>query len=524
MSEESKSQVARAGGIMVFALFLSRLLGLLRLSVMTYMFGRGGVTDAYQCAFSVPDLLFFLISGGALSSAFIPVFTEYLYTEREKDAWKVFSVVTSVMMVIVVAFVVGAWIFAEPLVHLVANKLSDNYVPLAVRMSRILLPAQIAFFIGGLMCGTLYARKIYRVPSMAPNIYNVGIILGAIVISHFVEPGIVGMAWGAMIGAFVGQILVPFIAMRSLGSHFSIDFDLKHPGVKKVFTLMLPVVLGLSLPAVYAIVMRWFATAYGEGIVSSIDYANMLMQAPLGVFGQSLAIAIFPVLSQHFAENRMDLYRAQVSSSLRQVMYLTIPISVFMFLAAPVIVSAMFQQGKFHSADTAVTADCLRVFAIGIAAWCLHPVLMRAFFAMQNSILPVILGTATTAVFVGMALGLQTTALGYLSLPLAGSFSAILLVIALGFAAAKKMGGIDRPRLFATFLCSTLGCVPVAAVGYAMSKYDYAGHGKLWTLGVLLLGFLMAAWLYFFATALMKMPEADRMTRSMQKARAKFGF
>lgn len=509
---------------MMLALTFSRVLGLLRDSVMSYMFGRGLLTDAYYCAFSVPDLLFFLISGGALSSAFIPVFTEYLHTDRERDAWKVFSVVTTVMTLIVAGFIVAAWILALPLVHLTSDKLAPEAVPLAVRMSRILLPAQIAFFIGGLMCGTLYARKVFGVPAMAPNVYNIGIILGAVFISRFVDPGIVGMAWGAMIGAFIGQILIPIIAMRKMGSHYAIDFDVSHAGVKKVFRLMLPVILGLSLPAVYSIIMRRFATGYPEGIVSSIDYANRLMQAPLGVFGQSLAIAIFPALSQHFAQKRMDLYRDQVSVSLRQVIYMTLPISVFMGFAAPVIVAALFQQGKFHSSDTAITADCLRIFSIGIGAWCLHPILMRSFFAMQSSVVPIVIGTITTFIFVGLIVAFQQTTLGYLGLPLAGSLSAIILVLMMGVTAARKMGGIDRPRIQATLICSAIGCLPVAGLGYLLSKYDFAGHGKLFTVSVMLGGFLLCAWVYYFATALMKMPETERVARSMDKFRAKIGL
>ncbi|MFI5387483.1 MAG: lipid II flippase MurJ, partial [Fimbriimonadales bacterium] len=156
---------------MVGSLLLSRVLGIVRDTVMASSFGRNAMTDAYRQAFAIPDLLFFLIAGGALSSAFIPVFSEYLHTEREEDAWKTFSAVTTVMSLIVLAFIVFAWIFAVPLTHLIAPGTPDAMRPLIAEMTRIVLPAQFAFFIGGLMFGTLYARQRFAVPGLGPNIY-----------------------------------------------------------------------------------------------------------------------------------------------------------------------------------------------------------------------------------------------------------------------------------------------------------------------------------------------------------------
>src|SRR5688572_6156218 len=190
---------------MMLSLLLSRVLGLVRDAVMSGMFGQDIYTDAYTVSFMVPDLLFFLLAGGALSSAFIPVFSEYLHTDREDDAWTVFSVVTSVMTLALVALIGAAWIFAEPLSRAIApgDKMTE-VMPLITYMSRILLPAQLAFFIGGIMFGTLYARQVFSVPGLGPNIYNLGIIFGAVALSAFFNPGVIGMSCGALIGAVLG--------------------------------------------------------------------------------------------------------------------------------------------------------------------------------------------------------------------------------------------------------------------------------------------------------------------------------
>ncbi|MBI1756902.1 MAG: murein biosynthesis integral membrane protein MurJ [Fimbriimonas ginsengisoli] len=526
-SADARPNVARAGGIMMLSLLLSRILGTVRDMVMAGLFGSTRYTDAYGLAFAIPDLLFFLIAGGALSSAFIPVFSEYLHTDREDEAWHVFSVVTTVMSIAVAVLIVAAWVFAEPLAHLVAPGKSPELVPLIALMSRIVLPAQFAFFIGGLMFGTLYARQVFAAPGLGPNVYNVCIIGGAIFLSGFFSPGIIGMSWGALIGAFVGNIAIPYLAMRRLGSHFSFSLDLKHPGVRKVFVLMLPVVLGLSLPGVYALIMRGFASFYRDGVNTYIDLSNRLMQAPLGILGQSLAIAVFPALSQYFAQKRMDLYRGQLAASMRTVVYLSVPVSVLMAALAPQIVGVLYHHGHFTAEDTAAVAALLRAFCIGIFAWCLHPVLMRGFFAIQHTRTPIVIGTLTTVLFVGLVLVLRTTSLGVLSLPLASSVSAILLAIGMTIAAQRKLEGLDWPSVVRTLALSALASVPVWGLGaFALASpfgsYAASGKGPMVAF-VLVVGGVCAA-LYLGLTVMLKMPESDYVRRTLRRARASLGY
>ncbi|HJP81908.1 MAG TPA: murein biosynthesis integral membrane protein MurJ [Fimbriimonadaceae bacterium] len=517
---KSNPNVARAGVIMMLSLLLSRILGLVRDAIITGKFGGSGFTDAYFQSFKIPDLLFFLIAGGALSSAFIPVFSEYLHTEREREAWHIFSVVTTFMSILVVGFIVLAWIFAYLLSHMIAPGTSDAFIPYIVQMSRIVLPAQFAFFIGGIMFGTLYANHRFSVPGLGPNVYNLGIIVGAVVISGFVTPGVVGMSWGALGGAFLGNIVIPYLAMRQIGVQFKPSLDLRHPGVRQVFRLMLPVVLGLSLPGVYALIMSAFGSYYGKGMVTYLDISNKLMQAPLGIFGQSLAIAVFPALTQFFALKQMDRYRNQLGFTMRTVIYLTVPITALMFFMAPQIVGAVYQHGKFTADDAAVTAQCLRYFSIGITAWCLHPVLMRAFFAIQNTVTPIALGTATTGLFVGLIYLLQFLGMDYRALPLAGSISAIALILALAIAVAPRIGGLEIRPLVETLMKSLVGAIPLAllaiGVGYTSFGQHIASH-KFQTLGVVLGVFLLGAWSYYFVTRALGMKESEYLNRAMNR-------
>ncbi len=509
---------------MMLSLLLSRVLGLVREAVMAKMFGASGYTDAYVLAFSVPDLLFFLIAGGALSSAFIPVFSEYWHTDRKEDAWKVFSSVTTIMAIVIIGFVVVSEAFAPQLSGIVAAgklKTGQEYLmPHVIHMSRILLPAQFAFFIGGIMFGTLYARQVFAVPGLGPNVYNLGIIGGAVVISHFVSPGIVGMAWGALVGAFLGNLVIPIFMMKKLGSQYRFSMDVEHPGVRKVFRLMLPVILGLSLPGVFAIIMRFFGSFYEEGVNTWLNYSNQLMQAPLGIFGQSLAIAVFPALSQFFAQERMDLFSKQLTSSLRTTIYLSVPSAVLLFAMATPVVASFFQSGKFTAADTAQVAVLLSWFAIGIPAWCLHPVLMRGFFAAHKTVTPIVLGTATTGIFILMIVLLKATPLGYAALPLASSISAIVLAIAMLIAVKPIATELDYSGVGATFVKSTLAAAlsGLAAFGLILIKNDFLpSHSKLVTLLSTAVIGLVAAWVYYYGTKFLGMPEAATIDRAMAK-------
>jgi len=522
--------VAKAGGIMMVSLLLSRVLGIGRDMIIAWMFGQDKLTDAYRLSFMVPDLLFFLIAGGALSSAFIPVFSEYLHTDREDEAWHIFSSVTTIMSILVFVFILVAWLCAMPLTAAIAPGKDPSLYPAIAMMSRIILPAQFAFFVGGLMIGTLYSRQVFIVPGLAMNVYNIAIIVGAVAISRYVSPNVAGMSWGALAGAFAGNMIIPYLAMRKMGSKFRFVIDFKHPGVKQVFKLMVPVILGLSLPGVYAMIIQWIGTYYSEGVNTALDVSNKVMQAPLGVFGQALAIAAFPALSQFFAQKKMDVYRDQLAKSLRQVAFLSVPISVLLIAIPHPIVKAVFEHGKFDAAATERTAACLQTFSIGIAAWCMHPILMRGYFAMQKTLTPIIMGTGATAVFMLLIGILRLFRADYSMYPLAGSIVAILLIAVMLIGIRKTAGGLDLVSILTTVVKTTVASVVAVAPLYATLRFwslssmteRLASHRLPWIghlAPILIVGFLCLcfAWLYYFLCRWMKMPETEYVNRALKR-------
>src|SRR5579872_6518774 len=199
-------RIAGATGIMMAAILTSRLLGLVRNAVISHQLGQKFAADVYYGAFQIPDLLFFLIAGGSLSSSFIPVFTEKITLGREREAWHVFSTVASIMFVVITAFVVSDEIFATPMTHLVNIGFPPEKVAQTVPLTRIVLPAQLCFFLGGLLMGAQYARQKFLIPALGPNIYNLGIIFGGLVLAHWLH--MAGLCWGALIGAIVGNFVL----------------------------------------------------------------------------------------------------------------------------------------------------------------------------------------------------------------------------------------------------------------------------------------------------------------------------
>ena len=443
-SRSASRRVAGAAGLLMGTILLSRVLALPRDAIISGRFGQGFESDVYYAAFILPDLLFFLVAGGALQSAFVPVFTEKLTRGEEAQATRVFSTVATVMFVLVSLFVLAGELFTAALARLTTG-FEDARLNATVPLIRILLPAQVCFFLGSLMMGAQNARGRFLVPAMGPLIYNLGIIFGGAVLA--VPLGVSGLCWGALAGALAGNFALQVWGMRQAGLGYHVSFDWRHPDVMQVWRLMLPVVLGLALPQVSILLNRMFASALGEGPISAITRANQLMQVPLGVFAQAMGIAIFPTLSAYAAQHRYAELRATACRGLRMLLFLTVPASGFMIALAVPIVRLLLEHGRFGPDDTRMTATALVFYSLGIFAWSAHAILARGFYSLQDTRTPVVIGTAVTAVFIPLNLVLVRTPLGYAGLALATTLAAVLHMGVLLMALRRRLDGFEGRRL-----------------------------------------------------------------------------
>lgn len=480
-------------------------------------FGQGALTDVYKQSFIIPDTLYFLIAGGALSSAFIPVFTKYFTEGNEEDAWKTFSIVCSVAFLATAAFVVVGEIWAAPLSRLVSPGFMPEQVRQMANLTRIVLPAQMFFFMGGLMMGCLYSRHKFVWPALGPLIYTVGIIAGGCIswfmhrhafhilrspeIVHAMKewatanahndtatmarlqptvnyalrigtPAVAGFSWGALIGAFIGNFMVQLFAMRKIGMRFRPCLEVTHPGASKVFKLMLPVILGLSLPQVDVQINKYFASMLNSGSVTALDNANRLMQVPYGVLGTSFAIALFPTLSALAAQRLWGDYRLQISQGIRRVTFMSLPCSVLLMVLAWPAVRLVFQHGRLvSSADVRVTALTLVLFAVGVPMWCLQAIIARGFYALHDTLTVVITGTIMTIIFVGLSVGFihvlhNPKAIWWApaGLALITSIAAGLHSVVLIWILRNRIGGINGRHIVLAVGKMTAACLIMAAV------------------------------------------------------------
>jgi putative peptidoglycan lipid II flippase len=549
--KQSSIQRRVAGGalILMAGILGSRVLGLVRDMVIAHRFGQGTETDIYNAAFTIPDLLFFLIAGGALSAAFIPVFTEHVATNREKDAWRIFSVVASVMFMVVGVFILLGEIFAVPLVILTnpgyidalraANpsasflsltwQISAGQIPApdkvvqTVFLTRILLPTQMFFFLGGLMMGTLTARNNFTGQALGPLVYNLGIIFGGLFLAE--RYGVAGLCYGAVGGALLGNFVLQWILVRKSGGYFvtgSLRTHFRHPGVKKVWMLMLPVILGLALPQVSTIIGKMFASALGEGPQSALMNANRLMQVPLGIFAQAAAIAIFPTMAAQAAREEYAELRQSLSFGIRSILFLTIPSSVLMWVLALPIVQLIFQSGEFTTADALMTADVLRWFAVGIFAWSAHAIIARGFYALQDTKTPVIVGTLITFLFIPLNWPLMHL-MKVNGLALATSIAATLHAGTMLILLRRRLKGLEGDRLLtavgrivAASVITALVCYLLrlgldrALAGYVLTPRFHSGI----VLGVCL---AVGSVVYVFLAFALRMEEAKLLRKLLRR-------
>ncbi|MBQ9359057.1 MAG: murein biosynthesis integral membrane protein MurJ [Abditibacteriota bacterium] len=467
---------------MLLAILLSRILGLVREVIIASQFGQSGAVSAYTAAFNLPDLLYFFLSSGALSSAFIPVFTEYLQNGREKEAWQIFSIIGSFMGILLTVIILFAWIYARPLVTCLAvpgfSAKHPELVGLTVALTRIVLPCQLFFFMGGLMMGTLEARQNFDARSMCPIIYNLGIILGALLLGRFL--GVKGLAAGTLLGAFAGNIVYTFISLKKAGFEYHFSLRLNHPGVVRVAILAIPVIFGLSLPQIDVIINKWFASWVSDVAPAALNYANRLMQVPIGIFAQAAGTAILPSLSTYAAKKEWDNLRSGIGHGLSTILIENIPMTVFMIIMADPIVRTVYMWRSFTAADVPITAFCLMLYSIGIFAWSGQAIVSRGFFAIQDTLSPVVIGTVTTIIFIPLNF-IFIKLLGCGGLALATTTGIIIHFIILTLWLRKKTGGIDGGRILYTvkrILAAT--CVlAVLCAGIRYAGYALLGTWKL---------------------------------------------
>ena len=385
--------VGVASIIMMSSVFLSRVVGLARESVIAYVGGVGSEVGAYQVAFILPEILNHIVASGFLSVTFIPIFSAYLVEGREAEGWRVFSIILTCFGSLLACCIAVSFVFTPQIVSLCApgGAISDPQLfAKAVRMTRIILPAQMFFFIGGLLMAVQFAKHRFFIPALAPLIYNCGIIGGGLLLGR--RLGMEGFAWGVLAGACAGNLIVQLWGALRCGLRFRPIMRWRHPDFRKYVLLTLPLMFGLTMTFSSEFLFRFFGSFLPAGNIAVLNFGLRVMLILVGLFGQAVGTASYPYMAQLVAENGLAAMNRLLNTTLRYIA-LVIPFSALMIVLRFEVVQLLFQRGRFDAAATALTADVLVCFLVGAFAYSSYTVVVRAYFASQNTIFPAVYGT-----------------------------------------------------------------------------------------------------------------------------------
>jgi putative peptidoglycan lipid II flippase len=452
-----------AAFVITFSGLTSRLLGLVRDRLLASRFGAGDTLDVYYAAFRIPDLVYNFIVLGALSAAFIPVFTSLIFKNKEgengesvvsdnserEEAWEVVNGMLNLSIFFILLISVIFFAFAPYLMRLITPGFSPEKIELVVKFTRIMFFSPLFLGISGIFGGVLTSFRRFFIYSLAPIFYNLGIILGIWFFVNFW--GAIGLAWGVVFGSLL-HMLVQYPAVRHLGFKYKQNFFtvFKNKHVKEIFMLMIPRVLGIAVNQVNLLVITIFASMLVSGSLAIFNFAQNLQGVVLGIFGASFAIAVFPVLSSMANPKDKDDFISAFSNTFRQIIFFVVPLSVFIFVLRAQIVRVVLGSGNFDWEDTILTFECLKIFSLSLFAQSTVPLLARAFYALHDTKTPFYIALVVEAANI-LAVLTFIERFEVIGLTMAFSLASILQMLLLFIVLQRKLGNLDRKNILISF-------------------------------------------------------------------------
>lgn len=506
------SSAIRATLLIAFFSILSKILGLGRWMVFSNRLGASQESDIYVAAFRLPDLLFNLLILGTLSAAFIPVFVGYLGRDK-KQAMEIASTIFNITLLAMGFLGLVGFLLAPLLVQVLVPGFDEAAKSHTLALTRILMLSPVLFALSSVLTSILHSYKRFLAASIAPLFYNLSIIAGIVFL--FPRYGLAGIVWAGIAGAFLHFAVQLRPALASGFRPFEY-FRASHAGVRKIARLFLPRVFGIELGQISLLAASVIGSGLAAGSITSYYYAFDLYTVPVGIFAVPFAIASFPYLSEFFAKKDTEGMRKFFSETVVQIMFLIIPISVIFLLLRAQIVRLIFGAGgntSFSFADTRLTAQALGFFALSLFAQSLVPLLARVFYAMQNTVIPVVSGLAAAAVHVGLAI--LFTRFGQAdTMALAFSIAIILHMTIMLAILHRRLGGLDDDFVIVRVLKISVASILMGTTTY-LTLYAVAPFVDMTTyLGVLtqaLAAISIALITYFIAGFAVNLPETKKV-------------
>lgn len=409
------SSIAVAALLIAVGNIASRLLGLGRMSVIAYFFGRSPEIDAYTAALTVPITIYDLLINGAISAALVPVFSEYAEGD-EREFWRIVSSIINIAL-LALALVVGVIIWQAPLVvNLLVQSSRPELRPLTISLVRMMLPAVLFMGLSGLITSVLYARKKFLLPAFAVAMFNAGIIMGAVLFHKQLH--VTSLAIGMLIGA-IGQVALQMPGLRGIRYHPMLN--LQNPVVRRVLRLYAPVAMGISFSMVGTLIDRWLASGF-ETALATMQFATTLIQFPLGLIAAAISLAVLPTLSRQDAASDEESFRHTLGMGIKVVLLLVLPATAGLAALNSPITSLLFERGAFAADDTAITATALLFYLPSLPAAAVDQLLIFAFYARKNTLTPNLVQGGAIIIYLLTVLPLLAfTKLGFMALIIGNS-------------------------------------------------------------------------------------------------------
>jgi len=435
------------------------LTALVREVVIARQFGATAAMDAYLVAFSLPSVLFYLFTG-ALATVVVPVYSEYASRGREREAWDLFGTFFNVLLMLLVLVTALGLLLAPWLVKLLAPGFQGDTLSLAVVLTRWMFPLLVFSGLSALFSGLLNARNIFAVTALNGPLSNLAVIIAVLALGSLW--GVYGMALGVLAGGVAGAV-VQLPALCRTGFRFRPGVALNHPDLKKIFKLVLPITLGFSISETYILIDRFLASGLAEGSISALNYANRLIQMPLGLFVTAVGTAVFPALTRRAAEKDLYGLAEGVRRSLRLVVLVCLPAAVILLVLREQLVTLFFQRGAFDARAAGMTAVALFFYAFGLVGQAGEFILARGFFSLQDTRTPMIL--SAVAVLINLAFSLALIGpLQHGGLALANSIAALVNMVMLAVFLQRRVAGLWIPEMWRFAVLVLLDSLVMAGV------------------------------------------------------------
>lgn len=471
---DEKRRIAKAAGIMSVATFISRILGYVKDMILANFFGATGIADTFFVAFRIPNLLRELFAEGSMSSAFIPVLTEYQTKHGMEEAKRLVRITFTFILLFVGSICVLGIVFAPEIVTAIAPgfvNMPDKF-SMTVLLTRVMFPFLLFISLAALSMGALNVKRTFFVPALAPAMLNITIIIVVIMFAGKMAQPIVAVAIGVALGGFV-QFAFQMPSFFKNGYSLKPAYDLKHEGLKRMSLLIMPATMGMAVAQINIFVSTILASYLPEGSITYLYYSMRLVQFPVGIFGVAMGMAVLPILSEHAVKGDHDKLREDFSFALRLLFFVTVPAMAGLIALREPIVNILFQRGRFDYAATAGTAQALLFYSIGIWSIVGVRVVTASFYSMQDTKTPVKVALVALASNVIFSVILMNP-LKHSGLALANSLASAVNFTLLFFFLRKKLKRVDARKILSSFAKSIISGSIMGVAGWIIL------HGETW--------------------------------------------